>query len=124
MLVLQFQNIEFEKDNSYRGIKLNFQIFEDLDDFQVFCYRWKWGHATECEDILQTRDSAKNAQKLVSHLILSLGFYDMSFSWGYGWDISDWESWQAMADHLSLGEWHLEHASWYDLKKSWGLDWP
>ncbi len=43
-----------------------------LDDLQVFCYRWKWGHKTGCEAMLQTCDQAK-CIKMAFQLILSLG---------------------------------------------------
>ncbi len=49
---------------------------------------WKWGHVTSCNDMTQTWDWAKNAQKISLHRILSWGFWDMFLSWGHGWDMT------------------------------------
>ncbi len=50
----------FEKRNQTNLPKID---MEDVVDLQVFCYRLKWGHMTNCKDMLQTCDWAKYAQK-------------------------------------------------------------
>ncbi len=81
--------IEFEKDNFCRGIKLIFQrliwkvwlISEFLTQVEGRKHNWMQGHA------MDTRLS-KNAQNIAGHQIMSLGFHDMSPSWGHGWDMA------------------------------------
>ncbi len=53
---------EFVKGNLHKGIKLIFwmQIWKIWLVCEFFCSRWKWGHKTDSEDTLQTRDWAKN----------------------------------------------------------------
>ncbi len=67
--------------------KANLEDFVDLLSL-FLCFFRVLDVVTYSEDILQTLDWAKNAQNMASHLILSLGIYDMSPSQGHVHDMS------------------------------------